>query len=369
MKWQQYCIFVMTLHAKRPAICLGLLILFHLFFQAFSVEADNIFAPVFITIPQKQTGSTPAAPVTVNPYDIAHIPLSKDQRRAFDDLKVLLSNKSLSATEAYSACSNFFSLMKGQQPGLGQIDYQQIDDLLVQDQDKSLAPLIKGFYNRELAWAWRGCNYFDKLQNIQINLFNEKLAVAESALKEAWALNSDQVLIANEMLCVELGQGRGRDTMELWFQRAMNLDTNNYWACSEKLLYLEPKWYGSTRDMLAFGRQCFESVSWGGKVPLILAVAYRSIAESYLPDSMKKTYWKQPSVWRDFSAAYEKYLASHPDDLRAHQFYAHYAYLGQHWSVLNEQLPLMSSPDYTIFGGKAAFDEMIRVAKDHVDQQ
>ena len=30
--------------------------------------------------------------------------------------------------------------------------------------------------------------------------------------------------------------------MELWFQRAMELNPNDYDACNYKLLYLEPKW-------------------------------------------------------------------------------------------------------------------------------
>ena len=62
--------------------------------------------------------------------------------------------------------------------------------------------------------------------------------------------------------------------MELWFDRAMELDPNDYDACYYKLYYLEPKWYGSVKDMLDFGRECVDSKVWGGRVPLVLTDAH-----------------------------------------------------------------------------------------------
>ena len=87
----------------------------------------------------------------------------------------------------------------------------------------------------------------------QWELFRERLARAEVALERAWRLDPNNARAATQMLIVELGQGKGRTHMEEWFRRAMKADPGNYSACSRKLYYLEPKWYGSEEEMLAFG--------------------------------------------------------------------------------------------------------------------
>ena len=54
------------------------------------------------------------------------------------------------------------------------------------------------------------------------------------------------------MISVVLAKSGKRDEMEMWFDRAMNLNPNNYAACGSKLNYLAPEWFGSKEDMLAF---------------------------------------------------------------------------------------------------------------------
>jgi hypothetical protein len=90
---------------------------------------------------------------------------------------------------------------------------------------------------------------------IKLNSWKESHRT-ERSNPNAWQLNPEDSRIADKMLEVELGQGEGRDRLELWFDRAMALNTNDYKACSTKLNYLMPKWYGSTKDMLQFGPEC-----------------------------------------------------------------------------------------------------------------
>jgi hypothetical protein len=60
------------------------------------------------------------------------------------------------------------------------------------------------------------------------------LSVAEKALEKAWTLNPKNEQIALKMMTVELGQGKGRQRMEVWFDRAMKLNTNSYAACNAR---------------------------------------------------------------------------------------------------------------------------------------
>ena len=88
----------------------------------------------------------------------------------------------------------------------------------------------------------------------------------------------------------------------------MALDPTDYNACSAKLYYPEPKWYGSTQDMLEFGRECVTNHAWGGNVPLILVDAHRSIQRQYVDKLEQTNYWKQPEVWTDIKASFDRFF-------------------------------------------------------------
>jgi hypothetical protein len=167
------------------------------------------------------------------------------------------------------------------------------------------------------------------------------------------------------MIWVELGQGQGRKRMELWFNRAMDLDPNNYDACSAKCLYLEPKWYGSIGEMLAFGRECVENKKWGGRVPLVLVDAHWDIPLYYLAGEEKTNYWTRPQVWPDIKAAYERFFELHPEAIGYYHNYALYAYKCEQWNKLNELIPKLGAVNYDFFGGRVEFGKMVRLAKEH----
>src|SRR5271169_4585735 len=101
--------------------------------------------------------------------------------------------------------------------------------------------------------------------------------------------------------------------MELWFNRAMENNTNDYEACQAKLNYIEPKWHGSTEAMLEFGHECATNQAWGGHVPLILYDVHKSIQRQYVNDSEKNEYWKQPEVWADIKVAFDRFFELNPD--------------------------------------------------------
>ena len=227
--------------------------------------------------------------------------------------------------------------------------------------------LLKGVAHVRMAWINRGNGYANTVTKGGWKAFEDHLQLASQALSHAWELNQNDIKIPLTMMTVELGQGQSREQMELWFRRAMAIDTNCLAACSSKRYYLEPKWYGSEADMLAFGWQCVQSTYWGGHVPLILLDAHEAIRR-YREGDAKTNYWKQPEVWLDVQAAFDRFLQLNPDATGWYHNYAYYAYLCERWDKFNELLPKLGQINYDYFGGRPEFTKMVARAKESAAQ-
>ena len=126
-------------------------------------------------------------------------------------------------------------------------------------------------------WAWEARTNVFALSVIepQFEAFHHRLVEASQTLEAAYKLNPRQSAVAHHMVTVELGDGGDRDTMELRFKRALELNPNNKHACLEKLIWLEPKWHGDPegKEMLEFGRACAATGNWVGGIILVQADA------------------------------------------------------------------------------------------------
>lgn len=226
----------------------------------------------------------------------------------------------------------------------------------------SITHLLKGDHLIELAWQARGSDWAHAVTPEGWQQMSEHLAAAEKSLHRAWELNPKDPRIAILMMRVELGQGRGRDRMERWFERAMELDPNSREACTAKLYYLEPKWHGSEKEMLQFARECATSEVWGDSVWLVLGDAHANLAQ-YWTEEKGDTYWKQPHVWPDIKLAFDRYLKAHPDADQQNNLYAAYAGRCEQWDEFERLLPLIKKVDYKVFGGEKAFKKLVERAR------
>jgi hypothetical protein len=169
-----------------------------------------------------------------------------------------------------------------------------------------------------------------------------RLAKADKALESAWQLDPTNAYAAEQMISVELGQGQGRDRMELWFNRAMKADPDDYDACVSKLDYLEPKWYGSADEMLKFGRQCVAAGNWDAGIPYILVAAHLGLSQYIQGDGNQDgeaIYFKNnPGAWDEIWAVYEELSKHRPlSNFRKLQF-ARIAAYTNHWKEANQIL-------------------------------
>src|SRR5262249_13746302 len=85
----------------------------------------------------------------------------------------------------------------------------------------------------------------------------------------------------------------------------------------------------------------------------------------YVPDGKEKEYWKQPEVWKDLKASFDKFFENCPDANGTRQRYVLYSYRCEQWEELSRQLGLLKSVDYDYFDGKPRFEEIQRLAREH----
>jgi Domain of unknown function (DUF4034) len=284
----------------------------------------------------------------------------------YDNLIATVADKTTPPEEAYEASSEGLHQMSGSKDWYERC-YNELEKSFFANWPKeSVSFLLKGEAYLQMAWLARGTGYAKDVTQEGWKSFGEHLAVAETSLKKAWQLNPKDPRIPTIMIRVDEAQQKDRDDMELWFNRAMTLNPNNYEACKSKLHYLYPQWYGSRDEMIAFGRECVASTNWGGYVPIILVDAhtdYNTFSEN--SDEEKQDYWKQPDVWPDIKASYDRFFELNPNATDIYKNYAWYAYHAEQWDAFIELAPKVRSADYSFFGGTDEFEKMIQIAKDN----
>lgn len=278
------------------------------------------------------------------------------RKDSISHLAAALEDKSMPSDEATVACRALLEITSNNKKTFPEA-YQAIEAPLFRNFGNTYVPYeIKGRFNIDMAWRSRGSGTIDTVTEEGMKGFEKYLAVADEALKQGWKIDPTSSGIATEMMTVELGQGKGRDTMELWFQRAMKTNPRNRAACLKKLNYLQPKWYGSIEAMREFGWQCATNKAYQGTTTLMLVDVHKTIAED---SDRGSAYWKIPVVWEDIHAAYENFFERNPDADRSHYTYIRYANACGHPEVVAEQISLLKEPiNYLYFGGKEAFETM-----------
>jgi hypothetical protein len=191
---------------------------------------------------------------------------------------------------------------------------------------KTIQLIYRGILYKEYAWEARGTGYADTVSPENAQKFHDRLEVASKAMREAWARNPEHNAIPTVMLEVTKGLGTGRQEMEEWFQRAMSLDSNNLWACGQKLDWLFARWYGSDEEAVAFGRACRDTSNYIAGIPLLLATAHYGVCRGLPEDQMRK-YFSQESVWNDLSGVFEEHLRRFPSDRATRTRFAAFGWL------------------------------------------
>jgi hypothetical protein len=206
--------------------------------------------------------------------------------------------------------------------------YERVDAGLTKRPElEVLRLLLRGNFWLTYGWEARTTAFAPAVPAGGFEALEERLEVAREALNEAWRLRPDDARAANYLLSIEKSVGGDRATMELWFDRAMKADGDDYEACFTKLDWLDPKWHGSVEEMLAFGRACRATKNWRVGITLLAADAHlRNYATMFGPAERSTSYLASPEVWSEIQSVFDEYLEHHPTHHPVRSKYAFLAY-------------------------------------------
>lgn len=213
--------------------------------------------------------------------------------------------------------------------------YEKVDAALAkQPALEALRYKVRGTFWFNYGWEARGKSFAGGVSQEGAAKFGERVAKAKTAFEKSWSLkpNAD---VATKMIEVDKSIGGDRKNMETWFERAMKLNPNHRSACWSKLDWLDPKWHGSSEEMIAFGRACFATGNWHNGITLLAGDAHYRLASRLAPEEKPK-YLAAPEVWSEIGPAYDEYLKHEPDDVASKSKYAVLCYLADRYGEAHE---------------------------------
>jgi len=194
---------------------------------------------------------------------------------------------------------------------------------------------LDGEFYIDDAWNVRGDNFARSVHSQDWPVMKERLDQAAAILEPLYSRYPNEMGTCLAMMEVELGQGKGRDRLEMWFQRAIKIDPDDEEPYYSKAWYLQPRWYGSVDDLLAFGEECVKTGNWKAKVPLVLPKALKDVSQ------FDPGIYRAPSVWPVVESIYREYLSRFPDSTRYRTRFVKAAYLAGQMDIVREQLQLL----------------------------
>jgi hypothetical protein len=186
-----------------------------------------------------------------------------------------------------------------------------LDSWIGESPDSSTAYLLRSVFYFNYAWEFRGNRYIQKTPEEAKQKFMETMILSVNDIEKALSLDPENPLIIVNLLSIGQSYSMSRETFEVYFQKAINLIPYFAEAYISKTLYLQPQWYGSTAELLAFVRETTKSAPEGSALPLSVITAHRGLCAYY--DLNKKDYYNRPEVWQEIQASYERLIRELPE--------------------------------------------------------
>lgn len=272
-----------------------------------------------------------------------HLTLAKTP--AMDVLPALLALWGQSYREliAQQAPNEFLFQHGADLQGFAKKDEEALD-LVIAEQDRAFNDTkpdhparwaLDGEFWTNAAWCARGSGWANSVTADGWRVFHERLQNARATLEKGYGKYPQEAEISHLMMTVTLGQESGADEMEMWFQRAIKADPDDSEAYFNKEWFLQPRWYGSVPDQLAFGKECVKTQNWESNVPMVFTKGIALAADNQ-PDL-----YAQPDIWTPTEKTYRDFLARYPASNYFRTFFAKHAYDGDHWDVARQQFKIL----------------------------
>lgn len=221
---------------------------------------------------------------------------------------------------------------------------------------------LQGSYYTTYAWNARGGSWARDVSEESWKLFYQRLEKASEILEKGYTQYPQFNPISREMLTVELGLNRGREQFNLWFNRAIDADPDDFQTYASKQNYLLARWHGSDKEGYAFAMNCVEIGNWQCKIPMILTNVLADVSER------NPKIYAHPEIWKQAHYVYSTYLEQHPRSTIYRSHFAKAAALGEHWQVAQEQFEKLGNDWDRHAFDKNEYETLRQTVKEHLDQ-
>lgn len=224
-----------------------------------------------------------------------------------------------------------------------------LDEFLAKSQPPAnVRALVLGNFYVDWAWTARGSGWAKDVTPEGWRLMGERLEIAHRLLEAAHREFPNDARIPASLIQVELGQGTGKYRMNLLYEDAIRADPSNFSARCHKIYYLQPRWYGSPREVLEFGLECAATGDWENHLPLLLPYGLDLVAE------LQPEVYKNKEVWSGVCQIYREYLRRYPNSVSTRTRLFAWAVNCEDWDMASVQRDILKGNwDRRIFGNSA----------------
>ncbi len=178
-----------------------------------------------------------------------------------------------------------------------------------------LAWTCRGNFLISFAWQARGTGYGNSVSEVATRAYTDRLLSARECLEKAQRLNNHQAFSASQLITVCKGLGLDRPTMERYYRQAVLAAPEHPRTADCRLSYLDPKWYGTLKDVIEFSQLLEPAANRYPLMNLPLVHSFRIVAEAggHFQETMSK-----PEVWSQVESHYARIFKAYPTEILYH---------------------------------------------------
>ncbi len=166
--------------------------------------------------------------------------------------------------------------------------------------------LLRGQLLVRWAWEVRGDGFAGTVTKEAFAAFHKRLQGARRELEAAADKASTTPDAHRALITVAMGLGLPREYAEKHYRAAIAADPKHGFTYTSFFQYLQPRWHGRPRDILAFGRDCVKSGLWEQGVPDLFLAALQVVAYDAETGQFRREVFGDPLVWEGLKDYYEQ---------------------------------------------------------------
>jgi tetratricopeptide (TPR) repeat protein len=198
--------------------------------------------------------------------------------------------------------------------------------------------LVRGSFYISYAWLIRGTGSAKTVKKKAWPKFRENLRLAKNDLERSWELNPNDPNSSSLLMEVAIGLKSRKEKFEQYFQNGLSACPWHFKLHLEKLRYLKPKWYGSTKEMFSFAEQC---LALSEQYPYLGLVMVEALYEAHYFISKDENFLGRDDVWPKVEKIYTVFFDKFPNDIRRRFYYAYHAQIAKKYDVAFEQFEII----------------------------